>query len=1045
MKIRLAPVWEKDKEAILELLLSEKSSDTKVSVIPILGMGGIGKTTLTQHVYNDEKVQLFFDLKAGVCVSDYFDVVRDDLNLLQVKLKENLKGKKFLVILDDIWNENYHDWTILRAPFQAGGPGSAIIITTRNQGVSSMIGTTQAYRLQVLSNDACLSLFTTHALQTEDFSMHANLKDIGEEIVRRCKGLPLADYEFEEKQLVWLWMAEGLIQLQEGEKQMEELGSQYFHNLVSRSFFQQSSENKSRFLMHDLINDLAQSIAGDTCFKMEDGSEGSNKGKISKKARHSSYVVSSFDGTKKFEVFYQPNMLTCRYLTCTVPLQLLPKLQYLRVLSLSSYYITELPDSIGNLKHLHYIDLSHTLIKSLPESMTTLYNLQTLLLENCPIEKLPSTFANLLNLHHLNILNADLLEGMPPQIGKLTSLQTLSNMFVGKGTCSKVKELGPLSHLEGMLCILRLENVVESKDASDANLIGKPNLSGLMFEWCSNIIEPQDDESQHKLIELEVLDVLQPHHTLKELTIKCYGGVEFPTWLRRPSFPNMVLFPTFISLETLYFDDMWAWENWISYGDFPQLRQLYIQNCPKLLGKLPNHLPLLEKVVINGCWNLVVTISSFPQVCQLEIEQSKGVICRSKIHFSSLSFKCLSTISEFTRQIEGLTMEGLTSVEDLTIDGCEELMPLWSNDAGLKRPLPCLHVLNISNCPKLVSFVAEDVGEQLQLGFRSTFKEIKISNCIVLRSLPKTVMYNSTCLEYILIDRCDSVKYFAIGQLPPTLKQLEIQHCKNMLILLDDGDTNCLSSSTSLVDLTIIGCPSLKSLTSSGELPATLKYLHIWSCQKLESIAKRFHHNSFLEYVGISRCENLKSLPTGIHSLSHLDQIYLAKCPALDFFPDVGLLPANLRVLQIFDCEKMQALPNSIYNLASLKLLKISECPSIVSVPKEGFPTNLTSLYLSDLNINEALFEWGLHKLTSQKCLNINGFRILTPLKELLILECEKLSSFPKDGLPPSLLQLYVNGCPSLKERCKKDQGQDWSKIARIPCVWLDGKFIYDP
>lgn len=112
--------------------------------------------------------------------------------MLQVKLKENLKGKKFLVILDDIWNENYHDWTILRAPFQAGGPGSAIIITTRNQGVSSMIGTTQAYRLQVLSNDACLSLFTTHALQTEDFSMHANLKDIGEEIVRRCKGLPLA-------------------------------------------------------------------------------------------------------------------------------------------------------------------------------------------------------------------------------------------------------------------------------------------------------------------------------------------------------------------------------------------------------------------------------------------------------------------------------------------------------------------------------------------------------------------------------------------------------------------------------------------------------------------------------------------------------------------------------------------------------------------------------------------------------------------------------------------------------------------------------------
>jgi hypothetical protein len=308
---------DKDKEDVLELLLDEKWDDAGVSVIPILGMGGIGKTTLAQLLFNDENVQSFFDLKAWACVSEDFDVVRvtktilksvtyescedNDLNLLQVKLKEKLKGKKFLVVLDDLWNENYDDWIILRAPFLAGAPGSRIIITTRNERVSSTTGTIQTHHLQVLSNDACLSLFTQHALGASDFSADRTLQDIGEKIVEKCQGLPLAaktlggllrttrdrveweevlkskiwdisekssgilpalmlsyhhlpshlkrcfaycsifpkGYEFEEEKLVLLWMAEGLIQSREGDKQMEDLGSNYFRALLSRSFFKQ--------------------------------------------------------------------------------------------------------------------------------------------------------------------------------------------------------------------------------------------------------------------------------------------------------------------------------------------------------------------------------------------------------------------------------------------------------------------------------------------------------------------------------------------------------------------------------------------------------------------------------------------------------------------------------------------------------------------------------------------------------------------------------------------------------------------------------------
>jgi hypothetical protein len=297
---------------------------------------------------------------------------------------------------------------------------------------------------------------------------------------------------------------------------------------------------------------------------------------------------------------------------------------------------------------------------------------------------------------------------MPPQISKLTCLQTLPHLIVGKGSCSGVKLLGPLLHLRDTLCISRLENVINHEDARDARLFEKKNLSGVSFEWSQNM-----DESHDRAHELEVLNMLKPHEGLKELTISNYGGTKFPMWLRVPSFSNMVLLKIescakctslpavgklpslkdlfikgmgsvinighefygedcsqpFRSLETLHFEDMQEWENWSPCGEFPKLRKLSIKWCPKLKGKLPNHLPLLENIMIDGCRQLLVSISSFPKLCKMEIGGSKGVVRGNKVDFNSLRFSSLSTIFlEFTCQIEEFTMGGLTNVEDLTIE-----------------------------------------------------------------------------------------------------------------------------------------------------------------------------------------------------------------------------------------------------------------------------------------------------------------------------------------------------------------------------------------
>jgi Leucine-rich repeat (LRR) protein len=206
--------------------------------------------------------------------------------------------------------------------------------------------------------------------------------------------------------------------------------------------------------MHDLVNDLAQFVSGEFCCKFEDGKSGGFSGKT----RHFACLADHLDGPEKFVALQELKSLrtflplsfsnSSYNLSTTVSDVWLPILKHLRVLSLSCYKITKLPDSLGGLIYLRYLDLSQTLITELPSSTCSLYNLQTLLLSRCRnLNVLPAnSFGQLIHLRHLD-LSQTLISELPSSTCSLYNLQTLLLSRCHHLTALPANSLDQLIHL----------------------------------------------------------------------------------------------------------------------------------------------------------------------------------------------------------------------------------------------------------------------------------------------------------------------------------------------------------------------------------------------------------------------------------------------------------------------------------------------------------------------------------------------------------------------------------------------------------------------
>ncbi|KAI8533784.1 hypothetical protein RHMOL_Rhmol10G0035900 [Rhododendron molle] len=473
---------DKPKSQLIKWLVDE---DPLLKVISVAGMGGLGKTTLIKKVYDNETVKRHFQTHVWISVSETFkpnellrDMIRqlceevlqplppgvDNMDTTRLKgtINDFLRQKRYVIVLDDVWNTPV--WQFFKIIFPECSCGSRIVVTTRNVDLASFASKEYhgfVHTLQPLPREQSWELFCKKAFHGNPCPSY--LVDLSRDILKRCQGLPLAivaiggllstkennldeweriyrglgaelesndklmsiikilslsyfdlpyylklcflylsifpeDFFIDHWRLIRLWVAEGFVKVKEG-KTKEEVAEGYINELRSRSLVQVEETTAGGKVKTYRIHDLWREIV------------------ISKSREQNIVSIASAEKVRRLSI--QNNMddiqINCftRLRSLLVfskedPLSMLSKVvslgngaRLLTVLDLGGTQLHTFPNEILKLIHLTYLSLRRTEVKKIPKSIGDLKKLETLDLKHTYVKELPNEILKLQYLRHL--------------------------------------------------------------------------------------------------------------------------------------------------------------------------------------------------------------------------------------------------------------------------------------------------------------------------------------------------------------------------------------------------------------------------------------------------------------------------------------------------------------------------------------------------------------------------------------------------------------------------------------------------------------------
>ncbi|CAL4898204.1 unnamed protein product [Urochloa decumbens] len=802
------------KSQIISKLIDTKDQQS-VNIVSVIGLGGSGKTTLAKLVFNDcNIIKEYFEAILWVHVSREFCVEKiveklfeaiadekpDHLPLQHVSrtISNKLAGKRFLLVLADVWTEDRIHWEQFMVHLKSGAPGSSILLTTRSRQVAEAVDSTYTFDLPFLSEVDSWKVFQ-QSLGMSIKGLDPEFLQVGIEIVKKCGGVPLAI-----KVLAGVlrgmkgineWQSIRESNLLDVEDDEHRVDSKLFDKVralyISKSNIVFDRTENSRYCVRTIILDSIHAtslplfiskfellgyleISNVNCEELPEAiSQCWNLQSIHViGCQRFATLPESIGKLKKLRTLELVNAPRVR----TLP-QSIDGCDNLQSLYLHDCRLKDIPDSVANIGKLRVLSIVCCIgfrkpipgccpLQHLPQCITMLSHMEYIDLKNCCLlEELPEGIRNLKMLKVLNLQGCQKLCGLPAGCGQLTRLQKLGLFVVGdKAEYARISELENLDKLSGKLRIKNISCVKDSDDAEKVHLKKKNGIRKLSLDWYSRENDEQNDEvsfvirmKEVSLLDMEkdldLLNNLEPPSDIEKLRISGYRGSFFNPRhahcnVSSPFFCTVDEKPPHITQLKLG-GLIGSSSGWELLQHLNGLRELEISKCKDLrhLPESMRSLTCLQKLDINWCDNLVL-----PEwLGELQSLQILNIIG-------------LPLMSSLPQSIQSLTL-----LQDLYVYYCHALHQ-----------------------------VPEQLGELCSL------RRLQLCNLPGLTSLPESLQ-RLTSLVFLNLCNCATFEQLpmSLGELP-ALQTLWIQACPALTSL-----PCCIKRLAALEELTISGCPDL--------------------------------------------------------------------------------------------------------------------------------------------------------------------------------------------------------------------------------------------